>query len=809
VLPGASREPTEKECEELRQQTIEFWSKRLEDVYLKVFERLDLHFGKALFGAEHLEPRFNMYFEVGGDATFSGRAPTAEHVFGVMVGGDSSNYLMEYVRKVNAKSLFADAVEICARRLIVDKKMPGTVRAPSFCVAFASDDGNREPTEEECEEYKKLTHKAIVENLKKAYPHTFVSCDLDVLSAEAGAQKPDERFNLYLENDASATFSSDPPSPAELFDVIMKCSSGGTEYLISISEIEGSPFETVTMVTIQLISLEMPVVEPLPPPEEPPEQEPGEEEAAGDEDDIMEPITVEASIFLALVLMVEPPASLPGAEELAEFRNLIHRFFYALMKSEYPEIFLDLHLKLASTKFGAGLPDERFNMCEEYDAEVLFRADSVPPDAMVLRMLIVQCNLSSILTHVQTLKPLCFAKTTEVSMRRIGEKEKSALIQDKPFEAAIELSDPTKEAKEKPKQLKPKKHSPMKKVAEKKKPIEMKPKKHAPTKKVEEKEKPIEMKPKKHAPTKVEEKEKPIEMKPKKHAPTKKVEAKEKPKEIEPKKLAPTREPRKEAKEKPKEIKPKKLASTQDPPKEAKEKYQEIKPKKLAPTREPPKEAKEKPKELKPKKLAPTQDPPKEAKEKPQEIKPMKLEKKNKPAKKDPKTPSAPIVVNVPVAAKEESTPVKSSDMYIAYKLDGVDSEPTPEEYEQLRQQTHEYFVLCLKEAFPKQFATLNLQIGLKEFGAGKPDPKYNVYVEWDMQASFTSSSSSASKRVSCNNKISVPVDSDVPGPVELVQALLSGVDYIEYLVNHVRTIEDYAFATTTQVFAQQRIGAT
>jgi hypothetical protein len=644
VLPSASRDPTEKECEELRQQTIEFWSKLLKDVYPKVFERLDLHFDKAIFGAENPEPRFNMYFEVGGDATFSGRAPTAEHVFGVMVGGNSSNFLAEYVRKVNAKSPFATAAEICVRRLI--KKMPGgTVRAPSFCVAFASDISQRKPTEEEYEEYKKLTHKAIVANLKKAYPHNFVSCDLDVLSAEVGAQKPDKRFHLYLENDVSATFSSDPPSPDELFDVILRCSSGGTEYLISISEIEGSPFESVTMLKMQLIGLEMPQVEPLQPPEE--------GEGAGDEDESMEPIIVQASIFLALVLMVEPPASLPGAEELAEFRNLIRRFFYALIKSKYPEIFLDLHLKVASTKFGAGLPDERFNMCVEYDAEVRFRADSVPPDAMELRMLILQCNISSILAHVQTLKTLCFARTNGISMRRKG-KKKAALIQDKPFEAAIELSDPPKEAKEKPKTMKPKK-----------------------------------------------------------------------------------------------------------------------------------------------------------AKKKPKEIKPKKLEKKNNPAKKDPKTSSAPMAINLPVAVKEESTSVEWSDIWIAYKVDGVDSEPTPEDYEQLRQQTHDYFVLCLEEAFPKQFAELNLQIGLREFGAGKPDPKYNVYVEWDIQASFTSSSSSASKRVDCNNKISVPVDSDVPGPVELVHALLRAVDYVEYLVNHVRTIEDYAFANATAVLAQQRIGAT
>jgi hypothetical protein len=143
------------------------------------------------------------------------------------------------------------------------------------------------------------------------------------------------------------------------------------------------------------------------------------------------------------------------------------------------------------------------------------------------------------------------------------------------------------------------------------------------------------------------------------------------------------------------------------------------------------------------------------------------------------------MAINVPV----------SSAIFIAYDVNGLDSEPTPKDYEQLRQQTQDFFVLCLKKAFPEQFAELNLQIGLKEFRTGKPHPEYNVYVEWDIQANFTSSSSSASK----------DTNKDVPSPDELTDALLESVVRLKYLVNYVRTGKYYAFYDTAGVFAELR----
>ncbi len=61
----------------MTQQTIEFWTKRLKDVYPQAFKQLDLHFDKAIFGTREPEnnhdlgPEFNMYLEVRGEVEFS------------------------------------------------------------------------------------------------------------------------------------------------------------------------------------------------------------------------------------------------------------------------------------------------------------------------------------------------------------------------------------------------------------------------------------------------------------------------------------------------------------------------------------------------------------------------------------------------------------------------------------------------------------------------------------------------------------------------------------------------------------------
>jgi hypothetical protein len=434
---------------------------------------------------------------------------------------------------------------------------------------------------------------------------------------------------------------------------------------------------------------------------------------------------------------------------------------------------LDIKLKEMTTKYGAGLPEERFNMCVEYDATIRFKAGDPPPDRKLLKMLIIECNLSSILAHVRTLKPLCFKKTTEVSMQRKStKKEEDPSPEDAIFEAVIDSPTPSNDPplkkelkKETPEISKP----PKKWFPQKVEPKKVEPKKHAPKKVEPQKHAPKKVEPQKHAPKKVE----PKKVEPKKHAP-KKVE----PKDVEPKKVEPKRPSTKKVE--PKLVEPKKAEPKKVEPKK-------IEPKKPAP------------KKQEPKKLKPIEAPRKK--------------KKEMPAQKDTNAPSAPIVTDkLPAPSNEEHTIVNASDIYVALQLDGIDSEPTPEEYEKLRQQTQEFFVMRVRKRFPKQFVSMDLQIGLHEFGADKPNPKYNVYLEWDINASFTSSSPSSSpspvkpKSVMGTKRTSVTNDgSDGPGPAELTSAIVQGADIMNYLLKHVRTIEDSGFANTTAGYFQQR----
>ena len=845
VLPGASREPTEQDCEELRKQTIEFWKKWLKNVYSKSgFQGLDWSFDKRIFGTRdeednyNLESKFNMFLQVSGEAKFSGKGtvPTGDEVFHEMMEGDSNKFLVEYVRGVAPNSLFATTVEVCVRRLVIDPGSPGgTVRAPTFFIAFGTNKHPTEPpTAKQVEQFQKRTQERIADIVKAEYPQTFVNFELVVLAVEAGMSKPDERYQLYFELDAFATFSSDPPSPDQLFHLIMKCS--GKEYLISIYEV----IPTITKVAIKLVALaDIDAPEPLLKEEEKEKEKEqgegeGQAEEEGEDEEEEEFVSVNVPIFLALVIMAEPPACLPSPEEIAEFSDLMRRFFFTLLKKKYPEIMTDIKLKEVSTQFGAGIPEERFNMCVKYDSTIVFRkTDEPPPDKKLLMAMIVECNYSAIIHHMRTLEPLCFQKVTEVTMDKTKPKEKKPpALQDAPFEAVLEeppsnglaliKREPVKETpRESPQKPKPRK-SAEPKTAKPQKSVE--PKKPEPRKSVESKKpepKKVEPPPKKPEPKKVEPppkkpEPKKVEPPPKKPEP-KKVEPP--PKKPEPKKVEPP----------PKKLEPKKV---DPPPKKPEPKKVDPPPKKPEPKKvEPP------PKKPEPKKVDPPPKKPEPKKVEPSPKKPEPKKVEPPPKKPEPKKSGSPPKKPEPRKSVEpkESTPkkfepeepppsqepvrprVKSSDACVALKLDGVDSEPSDEEYEKLRQQTLSFFSSRLKHAFGEQFYDVDLQFGVKEFGAGKPSPLYNVYVEWDVTAIFNpptslSSSSSVPTRTSitANKRTSVTVDdsSGLPSPVEVTKALVQDADLREYLLKYVRTIEDSSFANTTAGYILQRVGA-
>ena len=772
ALPHATRSPTQDEIEEIRNQTVAFWGKQLAESYPKPFLKLDLQVVKSIFGERtgeekrNLADEFNMYLEVNGEVTFNAKfrsLPSGDEVFREMVAGNSMDYLVAFVRGIKSANLFATALEVTARRLHAPTGSPGgSVVCPSFFVAFSIDQDDPEAQipdgalpEDMMTEWNKRTHKAMEDNLRKEWPDTFERLDLETSTADKGSNKPDDRFHLYMENEAVVTFSSDPPSPEAVFQVLMKsANTDATVYLLSMHDMEGTPFSCVTMVTIQLVGLEMPKPEELPPPPEK-EQDPQDEGEGdpeeGEEEAETDLVTMNVPIFLALVANVDPPAERPKEEELLQFKDLMVRFFYTTVKKEVPHVqYLDLRNE--RVKFGAGIPEERFNMCVEYDALLQFKKDDEVPEEKMIQSLIMEVNLGSVLAHVKNLEPLCFKHTTEVTMRQKSREKKDApVVPDSAFEAAVDAP---------PLLMPPPPPEPAPRAA------------------------PIPIEKPKEKPKKVAEKVAPPSPKPEPEP-----EKPKKPKKVVEKPAPPSPKPEPEPKkpeEKPK--KPKKVEEKPAPPSPKKEAQKPV----------------ERPRTPPPREKSPP--PPQKMQPEPNPKSPTKSSKKDKP-KKDKEPPVSP-------KPKEEKPPaqkVQSSDIYVALKLDTYGGPPTDEQMEQLRKNTCAYFITRLKEEFPTTFADLELIVGKKAFGeeevrnhVGHQDYSgMNIYIEWITAAEFKVDNVPA--KVVGSSRKSVVTDG-LPTPYELTKAIVKDCDIIKYLLEYVRVIEDSDFMNATSCHLQQRI---
>eukprot|EP00934_Nitzschia_sp_Nitz4_P008891 Nitzschia sp. Nitz4//scaffold39_size137210//15501//17720//NITZ4_003184-RA/size137210-processed-gene-0.106-mRNA-1//-1//CDS//3329550338//8881//frame0 len=719
VLPNAARPPSDAEIEDIRLQTVEFWSKQLKELFPKPFLRLDLTVIKSVFGSDAVAKEtpkvteaFNVYLEMSGACVFDGKfrgLPSGDEVFRDMVSGDSMDYLVAFVRGIKKANIFGTALEVTAKRLKVDASSPGgTVVVPSFFVAFALDQEDPEAQipdgdlpRELVEQWRQKTHKAMEDNLRKEWPDTFESLDLETTTADKGHDKPDDRFHVYLENEASVKFSSDPPSPEEVFQVLMKCAStDSTTYLLGMHDMEGTPFSCVTMVTIQLVGLEMPKPEELDAPKKEEEEKP-QDDGEGDEeqgDDPGEPevdyVNMDVPIFLALAVHTEPPAELPSNDELLEFKDLMLRYFYTQIKKEYPDL-KNIDLKEKQTRFGAGVPEERFNMCVDYDAALQFKKSDNVPEKEAIQGLVMDVNLGSVLAHVKNMEPLCFKHATEVTMRQNArEKKGNDAVADSLFEAAVEapplLMPPAPPAPEKPKSPPPPKET------------------------------------------------KPVVM------------------------------PKKEVKQ---PVKPKVAPAPKPAPKP-----------KPAPVPAP----------------APAPAP-----------KPVEKPKKPKKKKEEPKPPKP---ASPPKKEKKPVERVQSSDIYVALKLDYYNGDPTPDQIEQLRVNTKEYFVGQLKKEYPT-FSDLELTIGRQVFGSdnvkalesAKSDYNgSNVYIEWVTEGSFESKAGASTKVTGSSQK--TLITEGLPTPYEMTRAIVRDADVIKYLLEHVRIIEDSDFISATACHLQQRV---
>ena len=500
---GSSRGPNEEETDQVRKKTQSFWSKQLKHALKSKkhsFDKLLLTVKDAKYGPvegiENLADKFNMLIEFGAKAVFeSEKAPNGNQIFQKMVAGDSMAYLCEFVKKLASDSPYSTAIEVCARRMNDDgSNEVFVVKAPPFFVAIglgepSSEDEDRPPTEKEIKKFQKKTKEQIVTLLEREYPDTFLECELELLKADNGPKSDGDPFSIYYYEAVTATFSSDPPNSDELFAVIMQCvGSDFTHYVYGLREIDGSPYMAVSTVSIQVCGMEAPEaedLESLPPPspeekkkpeseEEEKEEESGDEGEPEDGEPVGEPKTKpkeeqktrsadeelvnrQVPVFLALAVYAEPPSDLPKEKELELFKDLVLRYFYTILKRDYPDNLLTMKLAEKETKFGAGIPEPRYNMCVEYLADITFKKKDAP-DEKTLRKLVIKVDIGSLLTHIKNLEPLCFAKTSEVSMRKKpkAHKRETKTIEDGKFEAAIELLPASEPEPELPTQTKEK-----------------------------------------------------------------------------------------------------------------------------------------------------------------------------------------------------------------------------------------------------------------------------------------------------------------------------------------------------------------
>ena len=799
TLQDSSRAPNHVEIEEIRNQTINFWTKQLAEEFSKPFLRLELQIEKSVFGERRdedevpgLGDEFNMYLEVSGQAIFNGKfrgLPAGDEVFRVMVAGDSMDYLVAFVRGIKSGNLFETALEVTARRVKpVTGSVGGTVVCPSFFVAFALDQEDPESKipdgalpDAMVEEWKEKTHTAMERNLRKEWPDTFESFDLDTTLADKGNKKPDARFHIYVENEASVKFSSDPPCPEDVFRVLMKsASTDSTVYLLSLHDMEGTPFSCVTMVTIQLVGMEMPEPEELPPMDEKKEEEEtgdeGKNEGEDDGEEASDYITMNLPIFLALVLNVEPPAETPSDEELLDFKDLMLRFFYTTVKKEYPQI-KQMDLREKDTKFGAGVPEARFNMCVEYDARLQFKDDDEIPEKEAIQKMIMEVNLSSVLAHIKNLEPMCFKHTTEVSMRRKArEKEAAPIVPDAAFEAAVDappllvLPPPIveDEVEERVTMLPPpeKAEETAKTRSEKKKKkllsdplppslvVERSPVEVAALKEKKKERKEVSKK----VPTKAVEKKQPALSLP--HVPLTA--------EEETRTAVKLPDSKKDRNEKPKKA-PMKKTEAKKPT--ASPSLPELEPEVVS------LHSPEQPRVDKVKKSLPLEPP---------------MSPQRKPKNR-----------------------VQSSDIYCAMKLDNFTGPPTDEKMQEFLENTREYFKKQLMKTFPQRFVDLELSFAEKLYGVEDTKAKLgaeyysgmNFFSEFVLTARFheTDSPSSPVKKV-MGSRERTNITNGLPSPYELTSAIVRDFNVIKFLLEHVRIVSKSDFTSASTCLMQQRI---
>ncbi|CAB9525610.1 expressed unknown protein [Seminavis robusta] len=179
----------------------------------------------------------------------------------------------------------------------------------------------------------------------------------------------------------------------------------------------------------------------------------------------------------------------------------------------------------------------------------------------------------------------------------------------------------------------------------------------------------------------------------------------------------------------------------------------------------------------------------------PERKSPSPPKEKPTPPKKKPTPPKKKAVVpraSPPKPVGPQIVSVRSYDIFSAYQvrdkqMDNLKVEPTAGDYDALVDATKRFYVNHLKTEYGSKFHGMALSVrNAPLWGAGKPERWYNVYIDWDIEVSFV-----------------VAPEEDAPTRWELTKTLVSA-GCNQYLRSYVRGLEGTAFAHTSAVFTKQ-----
>lgn len=148
-----------------------------------------------------------------------------------------------------------------------------------------------------------------------------------------------------------------------------------------------------------------------------------------------------------------------------------------------------------------------------------------------------------------------------------------------------------------------------------------------------------------------------------------------------------------------------------------------------------------------------------------------------------PKAQSPPeSVKSTPTNKKGESLELWAK-VFVALSIPD-EPEPTPAQYDKLAEASQAYYAEFLENHYGKDsFERVVVSLRATKFNSGIPEPKYHVYVEWDLHAFF---------RIKAPNRR------------QFCQALVSDIDMFVFLKDKVRGIKETPFENAVAIYTEQ-----